>query len=146
MTIRTFCIGDYEAVYALWTRTPGMGLNDVDDSREGIERYLIRNPRTSFVAEDGGGIIGVIMCGHDGRRGYIHHTCVAACNRREGLGTRLLETALEALRAEGISKTALVVFGRNEDGNAFWEHAGFTTRQDLNYRNRALIELKRMDT
>lgn len=86
------------------------------------------------------------MSGHDGRRGFIHHTCVADEIRHNGIGTRLVNTALEALRAEGISKVALVVFGRNEGGNAFWEHLGFTARPDLNYRNKALVKLERIDT
>jgi ribosomal protein S18 acetylase RimI-like enzyme len=148
MKIRKFEIEDYDAVYALWRRTAGMGLNDVDDSREGIARYLKRNPRTCFVADaDGeGGIVGAIMSGHDGRRGFIHHTCVAGEIRHNGIGTKLVNTALEALHAEGISKVALVVFGRNEGGNAFWEHLGFTARPDLNYRNKALVELERIDT
>jgi ribosomal protein S18 acetylase RimI-like enzyme len=148
MKIRRFEIGDYDAVYALWRRTAGMGLNDVDDSREGIAKYLRRNPRTCFVAdaEDGSGIAGAIMSGHDGRRGFIHHTCVAAEIRRGGVGARLVEAALDALRAEGVSKVALVAFGRNEGGNAFWEHMGFTARPDLNYRNKALVKLERIDT
>ncbi|MDR1019123.1 MAG: GNAT family N-acetyltransferase [Synergistaceae bacterium] len=146
MIIRHFKITDYDDVYALWRRTPNMGLNDVDDSREGIGRYLARNPGTSFVAEAGGEIIGVIMSGHDGRRGYIHHTCVDGRFRRSGIGARLVGAALGALREENISKAALVVFARNEGGNAFWERMGFTTRSDLNYRNRALVELERIDT
>jgi ribosomal protein S18 acetylase RimI-like enzyme len=123
-----------------------MGFNDIDDSREGIERYLKRNPWTSFVAEASGEIIGSIMCGHDGRRGYIHHTCVDSRFRRNGIGARLVEAALGALKEEKVSKAALVVFASNEGGSAFWESMGFTTRPDLNYRNRALVELKRIDT
>jgi len=138
----------------LWQRTPGMGLNNVDDSREGIAKYLKRNPRTCFVADGGndvvaddpGGIVGVILSGHDGRRGYIYHTCVAAELRCNRIGRRLVETALDALLREGISKVALVVFDRNKGGNAFWERMGFTTRDDLVYRNKALIDLIRMDT
>ena len=139
-------ITDYEAVYAPWLKTPGMGLNDVDDSLEGVTRYLKRNPRTCFVAELEGEMVGVIMAGHDGRRGYIHHTCVDPTLWNNQIGTRLVETALEALQAEGISKAALVVFERNERGNGFWERMGFTTRPDLVYRNKALIELERIDT
>jgi len=123
-----------------------MGLNDVDDSREGVDRYLKRNPRTTFVAELEGEIVGVILAGHDGRRGYIHHICVAGELRHNGIGTRLVETALEALKDEGISKVALVVFEKNDGGNAFWEYMGLSTRPDLNYRNKALIDLVRMDT
>ena len=146
MEIRNFTAQDYDAAYSLWMRTPGMGLNDIDDSRAGIEKYLKRNPRTAFVALEGGGIVGVIMAGHDGRRGFIHHTCVAEEARHRGIGTRLVDTALKALKNEGINKVALVVFERNEGGNAFWEHMGFTARPDLNYRNRALVDLSRIDT
>ena len=139
-------IDDYDAVHALWLRTPGMGLNDVDDSREGIARYLRRNPTTSFVAEEAGQVIGVILAGHDGRRGFIHHTCVAVERWDGHIGTRLVDAALDALRAEGITKVAMVVFGRNERGNGFWERLGFSSRPDLVYRNKALAELRRIDT
>lgn len=146
MIIRNFKITDYDEVYALWMRTPDMGLNDVDDSREGIARYLARNPRTSFVAEASGEIIGAIMCGHDGRRGHIHHTCVDGRFRRSGIGASLVTAALDALKEENISKAMLVVFASNEGGNAFWERMGFTTRPDLDYRNRALVKLEQINT
>lgn len=146
MKIRRMKIADYDAVYALWRKTPGMGLNDIDDSREGIERYLKRNPRTCFIAELDGETVGVILAGHDGRRGYIHHTCVDPTLWNNQIGTRLVDTALGALRSEGISKVALVVFERNERGNGFWERMGFITRPDLIYRNKALVELERIDT
>lgn len=146
MKIRKMKITDYDAVYTLWRKTPGMGLNDIDDSREGIARYLKRNPRTCFVAELDGELTGVIMAGHDGRRGYIHHTCVAPELWNNKIGTRLVDASLEALRAEGISKVALVVFGRNERGNGFWERMEFATRPDLVYRNKELVKLERIDT
>lgn len=146
MNIRTMTIQDYDHVYALWLSCPGMGLNDVDDSREGIDRYLRRNPDTCFVAEQDGAIIGVIMAGHDGRRGYICHTAVSAAHRRQGVGKSLVEAALQALKACGVSKVALVAFARNESGNRFWESMGFTAREDLTYRNRSLREMVRMDT
>lgn len=146
MNIRTMSISDYEAVYALWLSCKGMGLNDLDDSREGIARYLRRNPSTSFVCEADGRIAGVIMAGHDGRRGFIHHTAVHPDFRRQGIARQLVEAALAALKAEGIHKVALVVFDRNQTGNGFWEQQGFTVREDLVYRNRALTELQRIDT
>ncbi|MCL2153383.1 MAG: GNAT family N-acetyltransferase [Oscillospiraceae bacterium] len=146
MKIRKMKITDYDNVYSLWRKTPGMGLNNIDDSREGIERYLKRNPRTSFVAELDGELVGVIMAGHDGRRGYIHHTCITPELWNNQIGTRLVETALEALRAEGICKVALVVFERNERGNGFWERMGFTERPDLVYRNKEIIKLERIET
>ena len=137
----------YDQLHALWLSTPGMGLNNLDDSREGVARFIARNPHTSFVATDKGfNVIGAIMCGHDGRRGYIYHACVRADRQGEGIGRALVEAALDALKAEGIHKVALVVFDRNEKGNAFWEKLGFTAREDLLYRNRALTELTRIDT
>ena len=139
-------IDDYEQVYALWLSCKGMGLNDLDDSREGIERFLKRNPGTCFVAEDNDGIIGVIIAGNDGRRGYIYHTSVSPERRHEGIATTLVDTALSALKAEGINKVALVVFERNEAGNGFWEKQSFTERNDLVYRNKALADMIRTDT
>ncbi len=144
--IREMKIEDYEKVYALWLSCKGMGLNDVDDSKERIEKYLKRNPGTCFVWEEDGKILGVILAGNDGRRGFIHHTAVDPSHRHQGIGTKLAEKALAALKDLGINKVALVVFDRNEDGNAFWEKIGFTLREDLNYRNRALAKLVRMDT
>ncbi|MBQ8312828.1 MAG: GNAT family N-acetyltransferase [Clostridia bacterium] len=146
MELRVMTPQDYDGLYALWTSCKGMGLNDVDDSREGIERYLRRNPTTSFVAVEDGEIVGCIMAGHDGRRGYIYHTAVKPERRGHGIGTALVEAAMAALRDEQISKVALVAFARNEVGNAFWERMGFTQRDDLSYRNKSLVDMKRMDT
>lgn len=147
MHIREMTIVDYDAVYLLWLSCKGMGLNDLDDSREGIERFLKRNPDTCFVAEnDSGQIIGAIMVGADGRRGYIYHTAVSPDCRRQGIARRLVETVLEALKRLCINKAALVVFEHNSDGNAFWESVGFTVRNDLVYRNLALTEMIGTDT
>ena len=146
MNIRKMTINDYEQVYSLWLNTPNMGLNNLDDSKEGISRYLSRNPNTCFIAEKDGNIVGVILSGHDGRRGYIHHTAVSECEQRNGIGNALVKAAMEALKCEGINKVALVVFGKNEKGNAFWEKQGFVTRDDLNYRNKAIADLTRIDT
>ena len=115
--IRLMTMADYEAVYDLRINTPGMGLNTTDDSREGIARYLRRNPATSFVAVQEGRIVGVILAGHDGRRGFIHHTAVDAACRRQGIARQLVQHAMAALEAEGIHKVALVAFGRNAAGN-----------------------------
>ena len=146
MNIRTMTINDYDQVYSLWLNTPNMGLNNLDDSKDGITKYLSRNPNTCFVAEKDGNIIGIILSGHDGRRGYIHHTAVTESEQRGGVGTLLLNAAMEALKREGISKAALVVFGKNEKGNAFWEKQGFITRPDLVYRNKAIVALTKIDT
>ena len=146
MTIRPLTIEDYADLYQLWLSTPGMGLNDVDDSEAGIAQYLRRNPTTCFAAIESGKLIGAILSGHDGRRGYISHTAVALTCRKQGVGNALVDAALHALQDEGIHKVALVVFQRNATGNAFWERLGFHTRDDLIYRNKALSDLKRIDT
>ena len=146
MTIRKMEAGDYDKVYALWMSCKNMGFNDVDDSRAGIEKFLRRNPNTSFVAEENGAVIGVILGGQDGRRGYIYHLSVAEGHRRRGVGALLADRCLQAMREEGIAKVALLVFKRNEAGNAFWESQGFSAREDVKYRNRALIHLTRIDT
>ena len=145
MQIRPMTIADYDAVYSLWMSCSGMGLNDVDDSRQGIDAFLSRNPTTCFVAETDA-LIGVIMAGHDGRRGYIYHTAVHPHYRGQQIGRALVDASLKALEEQGIAKVALVVFDRNTSGNAFWEQLGFTVRDDLVYRNKALTEIVRIDT
>lgn len=146
MTIRKMNISDYEKVYAIWISCKGMGLNNLDDSREGIERFLLRNPETCFVAEADETVVGVIMSGHDGRRGYIYHTAVLPEYRNRGIAAKLVENAMTAMKNAGINKVALVVFDRNEGGNAFWEKMGFAVREDLVYRNKNITEMTRIDT
>lgn len=123
-----------------------MGLNNLDDSREGIARFLARNPDTCFVAVEGRKVVGAILTGNDGRRGYIYHTAVHPEYRRLGIARQLVQRAMEALEECGINKVALVVFERNESGNLFWEKMGFTERTDLSYRNRLIREMVRFDT
>ncbi|MDR0863175.1 MAG: GNAT family N-acetyltransferase [Oscillospiraceae bacterium] len=146
MKIRQMLPSDYDAVYTLWLATPGMGLNTTDDSREGIEKYLRRNPNTCFVAERDGEIIGVMLGGHDGRRGFLNHAAVKVSERGNGVGRALLEHVMNALKAEGITKVALVCFKSNKTGNAFAEKTGFTAREDLVYRNKAIADATRIDT
>lgn len=146
MNIRIMHTSDYESVYQLWMSCKGMGLNDLDDSKEGIEKFLNRNPETCFVAEEGQSVIGAVIAGNDGRRGYIYHTAVSPAHRRRGIATKLTDNVISAFRKIGINKIALVVFSRNADGNAFWEKIGFSSRDDLVYRNKAIAEMTRIDT
>ena len=146
INIRVMVISDYEEIYDVWINTPGMGLNSTDDSKEGIEKYLKRNPTTSFVAECDGKVVGVIMAGHDGRRGYLHHTAVLSAYRNQGIAKTLVEAAMKALEKEAIHKVALVAFKKNEIGNGFWEHLGFVEREDIVYRNKNIHYLDRIDT
>ena len=138
MEIGRMTMDDYESVLRLWTSADGVGLNPADDSEEGIGRYLQRNPDTCFVAREQGGVVGAILSGHDGRRGYLYHLAVDGKARRNGVGSALVQAAVEALRRQGIRKAALVAFEDNAPGNAFWAAQGFTQRSDLIYRNRTL--------
>lgn len=135
-------MADYPALFALWNSLPGFnkGLRSLDDSEEGIAKFLQRNPSTCFVAEVEGQIVGGILAGHDGRRGYIYHASVHSDYQGQGIGKLLADSACEALLAEGINKAGMLVFGTNEQGNAFWESQGWQTRPDLVYRNKTLNE------
>ncbi len=138
MLVRIMTIDDYPAVYALWQSTAGIGLRSLDDSAEGIIRFLRRNPNTSFVALADQSLVGAILCGHDGRRGYIYHTAVHPFHQNKGIGKSLVNAALEALQAEGIHKAALVSYNDNNLGIAFWQALGFEQRSDLVYLNKAI--------
>ena len=142
-TTRQVTIDDYDQLFELWNSTEQSrrALNPVDDSREGIERYLKRNPNTCFAAVKDGRIIGVILTGHDGRRGIIHHMCVHPDHRRKGIASHLVSLAEEALQKEGIQKVFGLVFKDNDPANAFWEQQGYTLRTNLNYRNKSMNKL-----
>ena len=141
-TIRPVTIADYDAIFELWNSTEQnrRALNPVDDSREGIGRYLKRNPDTCFAAVLDDRIIGVILAGHDGRRGIIHHLCVHPDHRREGIANRLVSCAEDALKKEGIQKVFGLVFKDNDAANSFWESQGYTARTNLYYRNKSMNE------
>lgn len=138
MIIRKMTISDYDKVYRFWTSIEGMGMRSIDDSKEGIAKFLDRNPNSNFVAVIDDTIVGTILSGHDGRRGYIYHAAVDSKYRGKGIGKSLVNKTLEALYQEGINKVALVVFKNNEIGNSFWEAIGFEERVDLIYRNKSI--------
>lgn len=146
MKIRIMTIKDYPELYQLWLACSGMGLNHLDDSEEGIARFIERNPETCLVAQEQGRLIGAILVGNDGRRAYIYHTAVHPDCRRKGVGKALVSEALTAIEALGLHKVSLVVFERNKQGNRFWQEMGFGVRDDLVYRDRAIRELVRLDT
>ena len=141
--IRPVVIDDYDLIFELWNSTEQSrrALNPVDDSREGIEKYLKRNPKTCFLAynpENENKILGVILTGHDGRRAIVHHMCVHPDYRRKGIAHMLVIKTEEAMQMEGISKIFGLVFKDNEIANSFWEAEGYSLRTNLNYRNKSL--------
>ena len=128
--VRAFRVEDYGAVMKLWQRSEGVGLNE-SDTRRAIAAYLRRNPRLSIVAEKNGRIIGALLCGHDGRRGYLHHLAVAKRHRRRGIGRQLVNVCLAKLRRAGIPKCNIFIFADNTEGMKFWAHAGWSLRTEL---------------
>lgn len=139
--IRTMTIGDYDGLKSLWMTIHGFGIRSIDDSREGVERFLKRNPDTSVVAvAENGDIVGGILCGHDGRRGCLYHVCVREDYRRLGIGKAMVVHCMNALKEEKINKVSLIAFTKNDVGNAFWRTIGWTKREDLNYYDFTLNE------
>ena len=122
---------DYDAVMGLWRATPGIGLDVDSDSREGIERYLKRNPGLSFVAEEHGTLVGAVLCGHDSRRGYLNHLAVTVSHRNRGIGKALTTRCLETLAKRGIPRCNIFLYRSNTAGEAFWKHNGWDSRQDI---------------
>lgn len=138
--IRSMTMEDYPGVWALWQSIRGFGIRSMDDSKEGVGRFLTRNPGISVVAERDGEIVGTILCGHDGRRGCLYHVCVKESCRMQGIGKAMVVFCMEALKREQINKVSLIAFTRNDVGNAFWKEIGWTRREDLNYYDFTLNE------
>jgi putative acetyltransferase len=128
--ISPFTIEWYDSAIALWRQCEGVGLSSAD-SREGIRSYLERNPGMSFVATSGGSVVGAVLAGHDGRRGYIHHLAVHPDCRRKGLGRRLVDRCLAVLAGAGVRKCHIFIFNENTDGIKFWKSLGWVQRSDI---------------
>lgn len=133
INIRTMLSTDYDGVRELWMSIKGFAIRSIDDSLEGVEAFLRRNPTTSVVAEVDGEIVGAILCGHDGRYGHMYHVCVKKEFRRLGIGKEMVVFCMRALQEEKINKIALIAFTSNDVGNTFWHKVGWKQRKDLNY-------------
>jgi len=130
-SLRTLTIDDYDAVHALWQKTEGMGLGE-SDTREAISVFLDRNCGLSLIAcNEQGQIVGAVLCGHDGRRGYLHHLAVALTDRKKGIGRALVNEGLARLAALKIQKVNLFLFAKHSEGRTFWLHQGWTAREDI---------------
>jgi len=126
---------DLAAVLDLWRTTDGVGLNEGDDPA-GLAAYLDRNPGLSLIAQDGGKIVGAVLCGHDGRRGFLYHLAVVPACRRRGLATSLVERCLAGLESAGIPKCNILLYVDNESGERFWRRGGWSARFDLKLMQR----------
>ena len=138
--VRAMTIDDYDEVYALWMSIHGFGIRSIDDTREGVEMFIKRNPSTSAVDVEDGKIVGAILCGHDGRRACLYHVCVSEKYRMHGIGKKMVEFCCKQLKKEKINKVCLNAFVTNSVGNKFWQKMGWTLREDLNYYDFALNE------
>ncbi|MCR5651169.1 MAG: GNAT family N-acetyltransferase [Lachnospiraceae bacterium] len=138
--IREMTIEDYEQVKELWLSIKGFAMRSIDDSYDGVKKFLERNPGLSVVAIEDDHIVGAILCGHDGRRATLYHVCVKTEYRRRGIGKAMTVACMEKLHAEGVNKVALIAFTKNDVGNAFWKEIGWKQREDLNYYDFTLNE------
>lgn len=132
-TVREMKIEDYDEVYALWSGIHGFAIRSIDDSKEGITRFLRRNPTTSVVAVEKDHVVGAILCGHDGRSACLYHVCVHEGHRKKGIGEAMVQYCLKALKEEQINKVNLLAFKKNELGNEFWQGMDWKLRDDVNY-------------
>jgi ribosomal protein S18 acetylase RimI-like enzyme len=131
MIIRELKIEDHEALIELFERTPGVTVREAD-TKDATEKYLIRNPGLNYVVTVDSEIVGCVMCGHDGRRGYLQHLVVAGEYRKQGIGEKLFTTCVNALNKIGIAKTHIFVFKTNDLANKFWANKGWSLREELN--------------
>ncbi len=136
--VRPFSLSDYQTAMELWRSSSGIGLSSADDLTK-IERYLLRNPGTSLVAESEDGIVAAVLAGHDGRRGFLYHLAVRADWRGRGLGTRLTNEACALLAERGIAKCHVLVYADNTAGHDFWESHGWRRREEIIVYSRDLL-------
>lgn len=135
--IHPFTMDAYDRVFALWQQCEGVGLSEAD-SPANIQAYLSRNPGMSFIATAGGAVVVAVLCGHDGRRGYLHHLAVDPQSRRRSVGRRLVDHCLSALQRAGIHKCHIFVLNHNQDGMAFWRSARWTPRSDISLISKSI--------
>ena len=131
VSIRAMSLSDYPAATALWGLTQGIGLSD-SDSQAAVAAFLQRNPDMSAVAvSQSGELVGAVLCGHDGRRGYLHHLAVAAAHRNRGIADGLIGWCFDRLADRDVPKCAIFLFRDNDAGSSFWQHNGWSARADL---------------
>jgi len=121
---------DYRGAVSLWRSLPGLGLSGADEETQ-IHKFLDQNPDTCFVAIVNGKVIGTVLGGNDGRRGYLYHLAVDLKYQKSGIGKILVRRCLDSLRASGLQKCHIFVISDNAEGIKFWEHNGWTLRNDI---------------
>jgi len=132
LPIREMTASDIEEVLTLWRATENLGLDEDADTQEGVAAYLERNPGMSFVACEDETLVGAVLCGTDGRRGYLSHLAVATSHRRQGIGRALVGACMDALKQAGIPRCNTFVYAENEAGLAFWRSIGWRGWEEFN--------------
>ena len=136
--IRKMVIGDYAEVYKLWHGIKNFAIRQIDDSKDGIVKFLNRNKTTCVVAVCDGKIIGSILCGHDGREACFYHVCVREDMRNRGVATHMVNYIIDKLNKLNINKIRLVAFKNNKLGNKFWKDIGFVQNKNINIYEKVL--------
>ncbi len=134
MIIERMKIEDYDEIHQIWSNSTGITLRKIDDSKEGIARFLKRNPCNNFVCRFKEKIVGGILSGHDGRKGFIYHAVIIESHRHRGIGKRLVKAVVKSFEEENITKIGVFVNSDNPSGISFWDSLGFEGQSDLNYR------------
>ena len=119
---------DYDGVIALWKRTEGISRLE---TRDEMARFLERNPDLSLVVHCEHQVVAAVLCGHDGRRGYMYHLAVDREHRRHGLAQQMVDRCLAALGRLGIIRCGLQVYRSNEIGLSYWRSTGWKERTDV---------------
>lgn len=132
ISYRKFELNDFDKALQLWSKDQGLELGP-GDSRSEFEYFVARNPDSSFVAISSGNLVGSILCGQDGRRGYIYHLYVAPDFRRRGIAQQLVNKSIKSLLAVGIHRCLNRVFKNNSKGNLFWVEEGWSKLENLNF-------------
>ena len=128
--IKRMTISDYDEVIKLWESNENIGLS-TSDSKHKIENFLVHNKDMSFIAKTSNNIIGAVLCGTDGRRGYIHHLTVNKKYQKQGIGKKLVNKCIDNIRELGLEKIHIFVFKENIEGQKFWQKMGWKSRDDL---------------
>src|SRR5205085_3106761 len=121
---REFEIGDYDGALELWKKVEGLDVAEGDD-RETIRRFLERNRGLSRIASVEERTIGAVLCGHDGRRGYIYHLAVDPEYHGSGIGRQMVDECLAGLKRAGLERVNLLVADDNLRGREFWKRCGW---------------------
>lgn len=129
MKIENFTMESYELVVDLWIKS-GISVGSTD-TREELERMLQRNPNLFLIGKINNSVIGVVMGGFDGRRGYVHHLTIDPDYQRRGYGKIIMADLIEKFRKIGVHKIHLFIEKYNKDVVEFYRNLGWEIRDDL---------------